>query len=135
MADFSVDVSDWVAKARERADEAFQAIAFDLLRRVQELTPVDTGFLRSNWTALRPGDTEPVAGRVSGASDVIDSLRAGEIVVIINPVIYARRVEFGFVGQDSLGRNYNQPGRHMVAQTMAEAPQIAEAAVARLAAA
>lgn len=32
-------------------------------------------------------------------------------VVVGTNVIYARRVEFGFVGRDSLGRNYNQAGK------------------------
>ncbi len=133
MADFTTDVSAWCDRAAGRADALLRAIAFDMVSAVQDKTPVDTGFLRSNWTAMLPGDTEPVAGRVASASAAIDRARVGMVIVIINPVAYARRIEYGFVGEDSLGRHYNQPGRHMVAQTIAEAPQIAQAALARLA--
>lgn len=50
--------------------------------------------------------------------------------VISNPVVYARRVEFGFQGTDDKGRTYHQQGRHMLAQTIAELPAIAQSAVA-----
>lgn len=33
------------------------------------------------------------------------------IVKVGTTVEYARRVELGFIGQDSLGRNYNQPAK------------------------
>jgi hypothetical protein len=43
------------------------------------------------------------------------------------------RVEFGFVGTDSLGRHYNQRGVGMLQQTLAEMPSIAVNAAARVA--
>lgn len=132
MADFHEDVSRWVNRQRERANAAFAAICTDAVNRVKELTPVDTGFLRSNWTAMRPGDTEPVAGRVQDPMIVIASAQAGDTIVIVNPTAYARRIEYGFVGEDSRGRHYNQQGHHMVAQTIAELPTIAQRAVDRV---
>lgn len=135
MADFSADVSAWVNKVRAQADAAFRAIAFDAVASVQEKTPVDTGFLRSNWTAVRAGDPEPVAGRVPPAGVALSEAKVGDIIVIVNPTAYARRIEYGFVGEDSAGRHYNQQGVHMVGQTWAEMPQIAQRAIARLAAA
>jgi Bacteriophage HK97-gp10, putative tail-component len=132
MADFSEDVSKWVNSMGELASAVFRAIAFDALQRVQELTPVDTGFLRSNWTVIKQGDAEPVAGRTPPAALAIAGAEVGNVLVIINPVIYARRIEYGFVGEDSRGRFYNQPGRHMVAQTITELPQIAATAQARI---
>jgi hypothetical protein len=132
MADFTSDVSKWCDQAGALATAVFQAIAFDAVQRVQELTPVDTGFLRSNWTAIAPGDAEPVAGRVQPAGEAIAKAKVGQVILIINPVVYARRIEYGFVGEDKLGRYYHQKGRHMVAQTMAEMPSIAERAKARI---
>lgn len=132
MADFSEDVSRWVNRARGRADAVFRAIATDALNRVKELTPVDTGFLRSNWTAVRQGEAEPVAGRVPDPMRAIAEVKVGEVLVIVNPTLYARRIEYGFVGEDSAGRHFNQEGRHMVQQTMAEMPAIAAAALARI---
>lgn len=132
MADFSTQVSEWVLKARGNADAALRAIAFDAVTRVQELTPVDTGFLRSNWTAIKQGDEEPVAGRVRPPGAAIAAAHAGDTIIILNPVVYARRIEYGFIGEDSAGKTYNQQGRHMVAQTVSEMPQIAARAVARI---
>jgi hypothetical protein len=132
VADFAIDVSAWVRQATDRMDAAFRAIAFDAVTEVQLRTPVDTGYLRSNWTAILAGEQEPKAGATPPASDAIARAKAGQVITILNPVIYARRIEFGFVGEDSLGRSYHQMGRHMVQQTIAELPQIAERAVERI---
>jgi hypothetical protein len=129
MADFSVDVASWVDKALMRAEQAFQATAQGAVNRVKDLTPVKTGYLRANWTAIHAGDAEPTPGAVPDAMDAISSAPLGSTLVVLNPVVYARRVEYGFVGEDSLGRHYNQPGRHMTQQTVSEMPSIAEAAV------
>jgi hypothetical protein len=129
---FSRAVHKWVAKAGARADQAYLAIVLDMVARVKELTPVKTGYLRSNWTAVRAGDAQPVAGRVSSAEESLQDLTIADNVVIVNPVVYARRVEYGFVGTDSLGRHFNQRGAGMLARTVAELPSIAEAAVNRV---
>lgn len=133
MADpFEIQVTQWVEKAGLRAREAFRAIAEDAVTRVKELTPVDTGYLRANWTAIVNVDVEPVAGRVPPAEQAIARLQVGDKIIILNPVEYARRIEFGFVGEDSRGRHYNQAGRGMVQQTLVEMPDIAERAVKRI---
>lgn len=133
MADFDIEVSRWVdGKAKPAANAILRVGAIDMVNRVKELTPVDTGFLRSNWTAIIKGGEEPIAGRVQPPEAVIMSARIGDVIVILNPTIYARRIEYGFVGEDSLGRHFHQQGVHMVAQTMAEAPAIFDAAVARV---
>jgi hypothetical protein len=132
MADFSEDVSRWVNQAVGHTDAALRTIAMDSVNTVKQRTPVVTGFLRSNWTAIIKGQTIPVAGRVPDPAKAIMTARVGDVIVILNPTVYARRVEYGFVGEDSAGRHYNQQGAHMVAQTMAEMPVIAARALARL---
>jgi hypothetical protein len=114
MSDFTVEIDKWVKKAKANADLATRAIALALLERVQELTPVDTGRLRASF------QIEPPIGEVT----------ADEPVDIVTNVEYARRIEYGFVGKDSLGRQYDQPGHGMVAQTVAEAPAIAKRVLA-----
>jgi hypothetical protein len=42
---------------------------------------------------------------------------------------YARRMNSGFVGQDSLGRNYNHAGRHFVERAVAMWPALVSQAV------
>ena len=132
MADFSEEVTKWCQGQGERADLVFRGIAVAAVNRVKELTPVDTGFLRSNWTVVKEGDPEPVPGRVPDPMRAIASAHVGDKLIILNPTVYARRIEYGFVGEDSKGRHYNQPGAHMMQQTIAELPSIAAEVVSRL---
>ena len=129
---FEISVSQWVDKAKANAGAAFQATAMDALARVKQLTPVKTGYLRANWFAVRGGDAIPVAGSPDQSNSVIAGLRLGDRVVLANPCVYALRIEFGYVGVDSLGRHYNQQGAGMMQQTYHEMPQIAARATARI---
>lgn len=103
--DFAMDVTRWVKKAGDRA-EAFK-IAFPekLVTRLKELTPVVTGRMRAGWHAQKEGE------------DAVD---------IVNDAEYAHRVNSGFIGKDSLGREYHQRGAHMVEQTIQESSEIAK---------
>lgn len=132
MEPFEVQVRRWVEKAGRQAEAAFRATAEDAASRVKELTPVRTGYLRANWTAIRPGDAEPVEGRTPPTDELIARLRLGDKIIILNPVKYARRVEFGFIGEDSKGRAFSQQGRGMVQQTVKEIPRLAQAATRRI---
>jgi hypothetical protein len=125
---FVADVRAWVEKAKGNVDEAYQATAMLALARVKQLTPVKTGFLRASWTVVS-GDSGSATGGEAGALGVIANLKAGDTIALVNPAPYAMRINFGFVGEDSRGRHYNQKGRHMVEQTLAEMPQLAEQAV------
>ena len=129
---FSRAVQQWISKAGALADQAYLATVLDMVDGVKVLTPVKTGYLRANWTAVRAGDAMPIAGAVTDAAYNLSGLTAGEDVIVVNPVVYARRVEYGFVGTDSLGRHYNQKGAGMLAQAVSELPQIASAAVERV---
>jgi hypothetical protein len=116
MSDFAASVRAWVEQAGAQGDLVFRGIVEDATARIKQLTPVDTGRLR-----------------VSIAPDTpLDSLQLGDNVVISTNVEYARRVEYGFVGVDALGRRYDQAGHHMFAQTANELPEIAEAVVRRV---
>lgn len=129
---FVVQVRAFVEKAGRLAQAAFRATAQDSVDRVKELTPVDTGNLRANWTTMRGDQVEPVAGRVPPPEEAVMRLRIGDKLIVLNPVVYARRVEFGFVGEDSRGRYFSQAGRGMVQQTVVEVPAIAERATLRI---
>lgn len=124
MADFAFSVGAWVDQAKGRSAELFRAIAEAALLRTKELTPVRTGFLRANFSAVIDPKAIPTTGEP--ATDDIAAAQIGDVIYIANPAPYARRVEYGFVGTDSKGRHYNQPGHGMVQQTVAELPQIAD---------
>ena len=57
--------------------------------------------------------TDKVKGQTNGKTNGSSIELAGEklSVHIGSNVVYAARVEFGFVGKDSLGRSYNQPDK------------------------
>ena len=106
-----------------------------------EATPVKTGFLRGSWYASI-GEPEPTAGAadpsgaatVSALNLVAAEIVPGEVYYVMNGAAYAARVEYGFVGKDSLGREYNQAPRAFVRGTVARAKLLAEAAAERVAA-
>lgn len=130
---FSVDVSRWVEKALGKATAVLHAIVSDGLAEVKELTPVRTGYLRANWTASFTWDVTPTRDASGEAAEVIAESQLGQTIIICNPVVYARRIEFGFIGTDALGRHYNEAGHGMMQQTIAEMPTIAERAEQRVA--
>ncbi len=142
MADFSTDVSAWATKMGARADMFVQVLAFEAVNRVKELTPVRTGFLRANWSVIKKGDATPKASAEAirnsqgvdkaKAAKEVERIKAGDVVTIINPTVYARRIEYGFVGADSGGHHYHQGGRHMMTQTVTELPAMARELLTRL---
>ena len=127
---FVISVTAFVERAKAKADLALRATAYDALQRVKQLTPVNTGYLRANWQVSIKGNTMPVGEQ--GNLTVLATLRMGDKVIISNPVRYAARIEYGFVGADKLGRIYNQTGVGMMTQTIAELPQIAQRATTRV---
>lgn len=94
-------------------------------------TPVDTGFLRGSWQPSI-GEPKEADGKLdtSGASALADAaveitdLKIGQKFYLMNNAAYARRLEYGFVGEDSLGRHYDQKGRFYVTDSIAKWPQI-----------
>ena len=117
------DVTAFVDKVKGRQNEVLRAIAYAAEARVKELTPVVTGYLRANWSVVRNAEASPIPGQ--GDNSAIAEITMGDTIRLVNPVVYARRIEFGFNGVDKLGRHYHQTGRGMAQQTMLELPEIA----------
>lgn len=67
-----------------------------------------------------------------GEPTVPEELRLGEVLVILNPVIYARAVNYGREYHRKDGGVTRTQGRAMVQQTIAEMDTIAERALRRL---
>lgn len=93
----------------------------DFFIYLRDTTPIDTGYLRSSLTLGKNGliPHGPNAEYMSVYNDtralsVIESLKLGDRVTMVYNAPYARRVEYGFVGYDSLGRYYNQRGRFWI---------------------
>ena len=68
--------------------------------------PIDTGFLVGS-----SGATTSPGGALQDAPLVFAMMAIGETVQAGWSAAYAMRQEFGFMGTDSLGREYNQGGK------------------------
>ncbi|MGG5810937.1 hypothetical protein [Falsiroseomonas sp. CW058] len=91
--------------------------------------------------AVVGGVVGSVAGGVAGGEigksvlregNPLAEARVGDTIFILNPVVYARMIEYGFSGKDSRGVSVNREGRGMVRQTVSEMPSIAQKAIDRI---
>lgn len=107
MATFSLDVSRWCEKAKDRADLVIRKVALDAFSRVILKTPVDTGRARGNWQvaigAIPTGTLviNDKAGTATIAKVQAASLglKAGDVIYLVNNLPYARRLEYGWSKQ------------------------------------
>ena len=101
--------------------------------------PVDTGFLRASFrltagapAAINPSTTGGVTYNADAVSVVIAGLEVGQTVYGSYTAVYARRLNYGFVGTDSLDREYNQRGYYFVDLAVQKWQQIVSANVEKL---
>lgn len=137
MASFSEAVGNWASATERRLSavhkKAIEKLAMEMTRTRAEggNVPVVTGNLYRSLlasTAAMPKTAEgPFAG--SNVPSVIATLRMNDTVWLGFQAVYARRINFGFVGADALGRAYNQQGAHFVERAIALWPKIVREAV------
>lgn len=135
---FSAQVDAWVKQVKTREVAVFKESAQRVISEMQTpegaggRMPVDTGFLRASIQAtlgapatgfLSPlvDAPSPDAGQVAL---VIAGAELGDTIFATYGAEYARRQEYGFVGEDSLGRSYNQAGKGFVRSAAQKWPQI-----------
>lgn len=86
--------------------------------------PVKTGNLARSVVV----DTKPpqiIEGLATGDYSLgVSSIKPGDTVYIGWQAIYSRRLNYGFVGADSLGRTYNQSGYGFAEAAAAKWPSI-----------
>jgi len=124
MGQFSDAIRAWGNGELERHRAVFQTaveiVVNEVTRTVYEggRMPIDTGNLRRSLTIsktsmpeIKPDQTEFTQEDVAA---VILTLFLGDTAYIGFQAAYAARMEYGFVGADSLGRMYNQPGHGFV---------------------
>lgn len=136
---FLQSVNRWTKATKERSEEAFKIGVLDFAIALNEAAPFDKGFLRSSLTAGINGSIPqgPNAEYGSNYNDqrllnVIGQLKLGDRITLVYQASYARRLEYGFTGVDSLGRFYNQPGRFWISSTGAKYRSIMRSAATRL---
>lgn len=138
---FLQSVNKWTKETKERSEEAFKIGVLDFAIALNEAAPIDTGFLRSSLTAGINGSIQQGPNSEYGSAyndqrllTVIDQLKLGDKITLVYQANYARRVNYGFSGFDSLGRGpFNQAGYFWIEKTGARYRSIMRAAASRIA--
>lgn len=136
---FVSGVNQWAQETEERATAVFQEGIKDFYDEMYAATPVDTGNLRNSLVVTKNGQPEmqgPLgpgyANSGTGQSYMVaDSIEIGDRVTLGYRATYARRLNLGFTGFDSLGRYYNQAGRFWIEAVGSRYRSIMRAAATR----
>ena len=150
---FSAQVDEWVKATEQRMEAVFKQSTqrvFEEVRKTEAkggTIPVITGHLRNSFQASTNGPIpiDPASKPVKGASyDKTGDALPGPVTLVITgaklgqtiwgcfTAAYAARMEYGFTGEDALGRTYNQAGRGFVRLAAQKWQRIVEDVVAEL---
>lgn len=91
--------------------------------------PFDLGNLRNSFQSSLNGS--PALEGAESFVAIAAAMEAGDVAEFGWSAEYARRLEYGFTGQDKLGRTYNQQGRHFLSGAMLEWPRVVTEQVAK----
>jgi hypothetical protein len=128
-------VVDWTEKAKGNALAVARLTIQKMNDEIVITTPVDTGYLRNSYfAAVNQLPTGQGGSGTVAINAVVAGLQLGDIYYLGNVAAYARRVEYGFVGLDSLGRRYAQKGRFWMARVVDSASNFAALAANEVAA-
>jgi hypothetical protein len=132
-----VDPAQWAETQQDVMLRVFQRalvlLAAEMIRTKDEggaLPKVTGNLARSllaqigNMPSVQQGD---FAGTDVGA--IAAQAVLGDEVFLGFQAAYARRRNYGFVGEDALGRNYNETGDHFVERAIDMWPQIVDQAL------
>lgn len=139
---FAATISEWGQAELERAEAIYQTAAQTVANEVRHpreeggRMPVIKGNLRrslmastSEMPTIKP---EQKTFTDSGVEMVIAGAELGGAVYLGFQAAYAARMNYGFVGEDSLGRVYNQAGYGFVDAVAQRWPQIVAEAEAKV---
>ena len=117
---FSAQVSAWASAELERAEAVFQTAAQTVANEVRTPVtaggrmPVKTGNLRRSLMSSTSSMPTIIEGKQEFTDNPVELVIAGAelggTIYLGFQAAYAARMNYGFVGQDSLGRSYNQAG-------------------------
>lgn len=124
----TADIRRFRIKTKAGAEAVFKQSVQDVLRIAQTpknaggRMPVKDGILRNSLQSRLNGTTI-MTGEASYTA-ALAGWSAGDVIEAGWTTDYARRMEYGFVGTDSLGRTYNQAGNFFVRNAVLEWPRI-----------
>lgn len=130
-------VGDWASKTQERIDAVYarsvEILGEEMSKTIPEggKVPFLTGNLSRSLLASKEGMPNVADGPYAGSNVglLAATLGASETVYLGYQAAYAARVNYGFIGSDSLGRTYNQSGAHFIESAVAAWPNIVSLAV------
>lgn len=129
---FGSIVGDWCRAAPDRL-AAVRNTSIDRLSEEMARTreqggrvPFDTGNLAKSLLASTSGMPTTSTAKFSGGNvgAVTATLRIDQPIWLGYQARYARRMNYGFVGADSMGRVYNQAGNYFVEGAILQWPGI-----------
>jgi hypothetical protein len=132
---FTADLESMVLATQGRMEAlARQAVQATCEQVVQD-SPVLTGFFRGNWQPSigappqnlgpqTPSENTADANKLADKSSaqlslLIAQFKLGQIFFLVNNTAYGPRLENGFTGRDSLGREIHQRGRFFIRNALA----------------
>ncbi|MFD4120909.1 hypothetical protein ACFWQD_06315 [Alcaligenes faecalis] len=129
---FAAQVGAWAAKSEARLqatrNRAIVLLGEEMSRTKEEggRVPFEKGNLARSLIASDQGMPKTAEGPFSGGNvgAVAVLLPLTKAIWLGYQAVYARRMNYGFVGADSLGRVYNQAGNHFVEGAIAQWPQL-----------
>lgn len=124
---FSAVVGKWASQSEARItavrNRAIELLAEDMSNTIPNggRVPFQTGNLARSILASTQGMPKTSDAQFSGSNVglVTATLAAGQPVWLGYQANYAKRMNFGFVGADVLGRVYNQAGYHFIEAAIA----------------
>lgn len=140
MSNFSATVTEWARQSEARLkatrNRAIELLADDMTKTKGQggRVPFDTGNLARSLLASTGGmpETSRSAAEGSDVGLVTAKLALSQAIWLGYQAEYARRMNYGFVGADSLGRVYNQAGNYFVEGAIAQWPQFVDQAAREL---
>lgn len=135
---FRLRLKAWGDAATGQLQALARQTCQEMAEQVHEATPLDIGFLRGSWQPSIKNKFEAAAATdnpsvaIAAALEIAGQVVPGDTFVMTNNAAYAKRLEFGFVGEDRLGRTYDQAGRFYVTATVKRWREIVRAVAASL---
>lgn len=141
---FAAEVSDWCREEVEREEAVLQLSSQMVYNQVRTTyneggrLPIDNGDLRRSIIAsgesmpeIKQDQTE-FSDQSATSLSILGSMELGTISFIGVTAAHGPRMEYGFVGTDSLGRVYNQQGFGYLAAEVQAWPQTVQRAEAQI---
>lgn len=133
---FTVQMREFAEKTKAQQRAALQASVQDVMK-VAQLPVFQGGRMPVKDSHLRNSLVSELNGAQLGEGPtsytlVADAIEPGDTARFAWTAAHALRQEFGFVGEDSLGRTFNQAGKHFAEGAALQWPQIVANNVARL---